>query len=105
MHFHTVRKTCRELRNFCPHGLGGCQRIGARCELDRQAPCRGAIELGIRVVVFAAEFDPGDVADANLGAVAIHLQQDFAEVIWSAKQRRFANRRSQLLSGYRGQPP
>lgn len=54
-------------------GLGGVEGVGTRCQLDRHTGCRLAVELRTDAVVLAAQFDTGNVTQADLRAIGVDL--------------------------------
>ncbi len=59
------------------------------------------VVLVVDVEVLGAELDARDVAQPNLRAVRIHLEQDAAEVFGRAQERRLGDRGCQALRGRR----
>ena len=78
----------RELVDGVVNVLGGLEGVGSGGELDGEAGGGVAVELALKGVVFGAELDAGDVADADLRAVRIDLEEDGAELVGVLKARR-----------------
>ena len=56
--------------------LEGRDRVGAGRLVDRHHGRRAAVQPGLAVEIGRAEFDPGDVAEAQHGAVRVRAQDD-----------------------------
>ena len=76
---HRVGEELRQLLHLGADGLRGLDGVAVGRQRHRDARRRAAVEAGGELVVVAAEFDPGDVAQAHVGAVGIGPQHDGAE--------------------------
>jgi hypothetical protein len=75
------RETLLELLHQLLGAIGGREGVGARHQVERDQRRRLAVEPALLAVGLRAEFDAGDVADANDRAVGVGAQDDVAEFL------------------------
>src|SRR5690606_17767008 len=81
--------------------LGGFQRVGTDNQLNRNTRGRLAIVQGAERRVLGAQLDPSHIPQAHLGAVAVDLQQDVAELFGRFEAGLADDGGVELLTGYR----
>jgi hypothetical protein len=79
--FEAGRKALAQAVEVGAHCLGGRNRIGAGRKIDADRDRRFAVKPRLDVLVFGAEFDPGDIFDPQQRAVGIGTQNDVAELL------------------------
>jgi len=79
--FHALRKERFQVFDGLVQCFCGVQSVGTRCQLDRQARRRLAVELCADAVVLTTQPNLGHIAQANLGAVGVDLEQDLFELL------------------------
>ena len=94
-----VGEVLRQLLDLVLHALRGGQRVGTGGETDGDTGGRLAVVAADHAVRFGAEFEARDVAQIDLAAVGVGLEQDFAELLLGLQTTERRDRRVQLLPG------
>ena len=84
------------------HRIRGCERVGARRELDGKAGRGLAVEAADDAIILSAKLHTGDVAQAQGRAVRIGAQDDVAELLRCLKTGQGGHRRVEFLPLERG---
>ncbi len=79
------REELGQLLHLGADGARRLQRVAVGGQGDRDAGGLAAVQAGRELVGVAAEFDPGDVAQAHVRAVGIGAQHDGAEIVHGAE--------------------
>ena len=98
----TCRKIGLQFGKSWLDGFGGIQGVGPGGQHDGHAAGRLAVEGAQRCIILATDFDPGDILEADLGAVAVDLQQDLGKLFRRAHLGLGHHAGVDLLAGNRG---
>ena len=100
-HLHPFREEGPQVLDGLLDCLGGFQRVGPGGQLNGHTRGRLAVIQGAERGVLRTQFNPCDIAQAHLRAIAVDLHQDIAELFRGLEAGLADNGRVQLLTGYR----
>src|SRR5690606_40505099 len=80
-HIDALREIGPQIGNGLLDRPGGIQRVGTRGQLDRHTGGWLAVVKRAEGRVLCTQLDPGDVTQAHLGTVTVHLHQYVAKLL------------------------